>query len=244
MLTIGQLARYVGVSIKTVRVYHAKGLLPEPARDASGYRRYTAADAVALIEVRTLAEAGVPLAQITRLRTATNDETSQALAEIDLQLGERLHMIEDTRRRLRRLAAGDDHILPREVEKHLAALRHLGFSQHWVAMETDLWILAYATHPDIAEALFEDQAQALEQPALLQLYLEYDQVHDLDPNDPRIDDLANRLVSATLARYGDAVPQGPPASDIPDLMQAAVNASSLAWRRLDRLIRSQLTRPT
>ncbi|MEU5400774.1 MerR family DNA-binding transcriptional regulator, partial [Streptomyces sp. NPDC005963] len=30
MITIGQLAGYVGVSIKTVRVYHAKGLLPEP----------------------------------------------------------------------------------------------------------------------------------------------------------------------------------------------------------------------
>ncbi|WP_226599950.1 MerR family DNA-binding transcriptional regulator [Streptomyces violascens] len=28
MITIGQLARYVGVPIKTIRVYHDKGLLP------------------------------------------------------------------------------------------------------------------------------------------------------------------------------------------------------------------------
>ncbi|MFJ1546391.1 MerR family DNA-binding transcriptional regulator [Streptomyces sp. NPDC088246] len=37
VITIGQLARYVGVSIKTIRVYHDKGLLPEPDRDASRY---------------------------------------------------------------------------------------------------------------------------------------------------------------------------------------------------------------
>jgi DNA-binding transcriptional MerR regulator len=67
VITIGQLARYVGVSTKTIRVYHNKGLLPEPDRDASGYRRYTAQDAVELIKIRTLAEAGVPLAKILNL---------------------------------------------------------------------------------------------------------------------------------------------------------------------------------
>ena len=48
MLTIGQLAAYAGVTVRTVRHYHAKGLLPEPARDHSGYRRYDAAAVVAL----------------------------------------------------------------------------------------------------------------------------------------------------------------------------------------------------
>lgn len=56
VITIGQLARYAGVSTKTVRVYHDKGLLPEPDRDASGYRRYGAQDAIDLIKIRTLAE--------------------------------------------------------------------------------------------------------------------------------------------------------------------------------------------
>ena len=40
MITIGQLARYAGVTIKAVRHYHKVGLLPEPERDHSGYRRY------------------------------------------------------------------------------------------------------------------------------------------------------------------------------------------------------------
>ncbi|MFB6620012.1 MerR family transcriptional regulator [Streptomyces sp. NPDC056367] len=63
MITIGQLARYVGVSVKTIRVYHDKGLFPEPERDGSGYRRYGADEVIALIKIRTLAEAGVPLAR-------------------------------------------------------------------------------------------------------------------------------------------------------------------------------------
>ena len=56
-LTIGQLAEYAGVTIKAVRLYHRRGLLPEPPRDTSGYRRYTAEDAIALVKIRTLAEA-------------------------------------------------------------------------------------------------------------------------------------------------------------------------------------------
>src|SRR5512135_817982 len=38
-ITIGQLARYAGVTIKAVRYYHRRGLPEEPPRDSSGYRR-------------------------------------------------------------------------------------------------------------------------------------------------------------------------------------------------------------
>ena len=43
MLTISQLAAYAGVTVRAVRHYHQIGLLPEPARDNSGYRTYNAA---------------------------------------------------------------------------------------------------------------------------------------------------------------------------------------------------------
>ena len=50
MLTISQLASYAGVTVRAVRHYHAKGLLPEPVRDHSGYRRYDAAAVVESIQ--------------------------------------------------------------------------------------------------------------------------------------------------------------------------------------------------
>lgn len=239
MITIGQLARYVGVSIKTVRVYHDKGLLPEPDRDASGYRRYGASDAIGLIKIRTLAEAGVPLARIRDLRDAADDEFQAALREIDDALTARLDDLRATQGRLRQLAAGQLSPLPAEVDAHLEQLAGWGFTPRWVDLMRDLWILVFATHPDHAIALFRDQAETLANPALRSLFLAYDRAHDLAADDPRVDDLARRITEATRIRYGSGVPAELDAgSEIPALIQGTVNASSPAWRRLDTLIRA------
>jgi DNA-binding transcriptional MerR regulator len=241
VITIGQLARYVGVSTKTVRVYHGKGLLAEPDRDASGYRRYTAEDAIDLIKIRTLAEAGVPLARIRVLKEAPDEAFQRALTEIDLDLTARIRRLRHTQRRLRGLASGPTRLLPAQVDHHLQQLGELGFSERWVTLERDLWILVFATHPEIAPELFGDQAQALTDPSLRQLYLDYDRAHDLDPEDPIITDLARRIIDATSQRYGSGdLPGQAPGSAIPQLIQGAVNASSPAWQRLDFLIRQAL----
>jgi DNA-binding transcriptional MerR regulator len=240
VITIGQLAGYVGVSTKTIRVYHDKGLLPEPARDASGYRRYGANDAIDLIKIRTLAEAGVPLARIRDLRAATHAEFQQALAGIDDELTARICGLRATQGRLRQLATGQLAPLPTEVGAHLEHLAGWGFTGRWVDLQRDLWILVFATHPDRATALFHDQAEILADPALRQLFLDYDHAHDLDADDPRIDDLARRITAATRDRYGvDELPELDEASEIPALIQGTVNASSPAWQRLDTLLRAQ-----
>lgn len=241
MITIGQLARHVGVSTKTVRVYHAKGLLTEPPRDAAGYRRYTARDVVELVRIRALAEAGVPLARIRELRTVPDNEFRRLLAEIEHDVAARIRTLQHTRSQLRRLRTGEPQVLPADVSRHLDSRAALGFSRRWIAMETDLWILAFATRPGTARELFDDQAHALTDPALRQLYLDHDAAHDLDPHDPAIDALADRIVAATRARYGDgALPGDVASSDVPALAQDAVNDSSPAWRRLDALVRGQL----
>ncbi|AGP52011.1 MerR family transcriptional regulator [Streptomyces rapamycinicus] len=241
MITIGQLASYVGVSIKTVRVYHDKGLLPEPDRDASGYRRYGANDAIELIKIRTLAEAGVPLARIRDLRSATDEEFQQALCEIDDELTASIRGLQATKGRLRELAAGRLAPLPTEVGAHLEHLDSWGFTSRWVDLQRDLWILVFATYPDRAIALFHDQAGTLAKPALRQLFLDYDHAHDLDADDPHIDGLARRIAKATRERYGPGeLPTLDAASEVPALIQGTVNASSPAWQRLDTLIRAQL----
>lgn len=241
VITIGQLARYVGVSTKTIRVYHDKGLLPEPERDASGYRRYGAGHAIDLIKIRTLAEAGVPLARIRDLRSATDEEFRQALHRIDAELSTRIHDLRATQERLRQLADGHPMAIPDEVRTHLEHLPRLGFSDRWVALQTDLWILVFATHPEIALTAFHDQAEILADPVLREMFLDYDHAYDLDPHDHRIEDLARRIVDATHKRYGTGdLPGQDTNSEIPALIQGAVNASSPAWHRLDTLIREQL----
>ncbi|MEU5880425.1 MerR family transcriptional regulator [Spirillospora sp. NPDC047279] len=240
MLTIGRLARYAGVTIKTIRVYHAKGLLAEPDRDASGYRRYTARDAVELIKIRTLAEAGVPLARIRELRTDPGIDLRKALHDVDGELTARIRELRRTQRRLRRLAEGDD-LLPEGVGDHLGRLREYGFSERWVTLQADLWVLVFATHPETAAELMGDQAQILAEPALRQIFLDYDRAYDLDPGDPFVRELADRAVRATRERYGSGeLPGQDITSDIPGLIQSTVNEASPAWRRIDALIRRQI----
>src|SRR5215467_10706430 len=71
--------------------------------------------------------------------------------------------------------------------------------------------------------------------------LDYDRAYGLDPNDPRLGDLAQRIVAATRSRYGPGdLPGQVTGSAIPALIQESINASSPAWQRLDTLIRAQL----
>src|SRR5215469_380672 len=107
VITIGQLAGYAGVTIKAVRHYHQRGLLAEPPRDASGYRRYSAQHAVDLIKIKTLAEAGVPLARINELLAADPDRFAAAIAEIDRNLQERAEQLVRTRERIAQLRTGN-----------------------------------------------------------------------------------------------------------------------------------------
>jgi DNA-binding transcriptional MerR regulator len=59
-LLIGDAARLSGLTSRAIRHYHAIGLLPEPARDASGYRRYGTADLITLVRIGRLRALGMP----------------------------------------------------------------------------------------------------------------------------------------------------------------------------------------
>jgi len=243
VLTIGQLARYTGVPAKTVRYYHSIGLLPEPARDISGYRRYIAGDAIALMKVRALAEAGIPLAQIPALLTASPADLATAIDQIDDDLEQHITRLQDTRRRLRTLTDRDPP-LPPGVANYLDLLRRVGLSREWVSMEHDLWILAFATHPEAAAALLADQYQAKTLAEVQQVYRDYDQARDLNPDDPRLKQLADRILRITRDRYSHQPPPAPPAdSPVPALIQDMINSTSPAWKRLDRYLRAGLANP-
>ena len=129
MLTIGQLAAYAGVTPRAVRHYHQIGLLPEPERDASGYRRYGASAVVALIKIRTLANAGVPLSKIGQMLHADAPAFDEAVQRIDSHLREEIERLETSRKQIAQLAAGDSLALPPEVTYYLGRLRQIGLSE-------------------------------------------------------------------------------------------------------------------
>jgi len=85
-VTIGQAAAFAGMTVKTVRHYHRRGLIEEPRRDTSGYRRYGSADLLRLVHIRTLAGAGVPLAEIGAILDADPDRFATALVDVERRL--------------------------------------------------------------------------------------------------------------------------------------------------------------
>ncbi|WP_205471088.1 MerR family transcriptional regulator [Nocardioides sp. SYSU D00038] len=195
MLTISQLADYAGVTVRAVRHYHAKGLLPEPERDHSGYRRYDAAAVVQLIRIRTLAEAGVPLSRVQELLEADEEQFATAVREIDRRLRAEIRERQQHRARVAQLAAGDSLALPPEAVAYVDRLRELGVPQRVVDMERDAWILVAAQLPDQMGPLMALKSAQLETPAVTELYRDMVDVADWDADDPRLPAFADRLVA-------------------------------------------------
>jgi DNA-binding transcriptional MerR regulator len=170
MLTIGRLASYAGVTIRAVRHYHQIGLLPEPERDASGYRTYDAVAVVRLIRIRTLAEAGVPLARVRELLDADPETFAAAITEIDRQLRAQIRAAQEHRRRIARLGGGDSLAVPEEVVDYLNRLRAVGAPAALIEAERDAWILMAARWPESIPAIMVGKVAQLANPSVVRLY--------------------------------------------------------------------------
>jgi DNA-binding transcriptional MerR regulator len=245
MLTIGQLAAYAGVTIKAVRHYHQRGLLAEPPRDSSGYRRYSAQHAIQLVKIKTLAEAGVPLARIKELLAAHPNGFAAAIAEIDRALAERAVALQRARERVAQLQTGDRLFVSPEVADYLGRLLALGVSLSTVQRERDLWILLQAVSPQQAASWIADKGAALADPEFCALYLAYDAAFHWSPNDPRLDGLAERTQRWIANRPATPGTDKGPAPD-PAIVRliAEGGASSPAWDRLTAMVREGRRSPS
>ena len=253
MLTISQLASYAGVTVRAVRHYHAKGLLPEPGRDHSGYRRSDAAAVVDLIRIRTLADAGVPLSRVKDLLAAGDEEFAAAVAEIDKRLRAEVRERQRHRGRIAQLAAGDSLALPPEAVAYLQRLREFGIPERMVEGERDAWILVAAQLPDQMAMLMTLKTAQLEEPAVIELYRDLSEAIDWEPDDPRIPVLVDKLVASIGAteaeweNYEDARvlrrTRRPARHGVPHLGADRTPPGSPRRTRLDRLDKTRAREP-
>ncbi|GGR47627.1 helix-turn-helix domain-containing protein [Streptomyces griseomycini] len=82
LLTIGELARATGLSVRTIRYWSDEGALPPAARSAGGYRLYDAGSVARLELVRTLRELGLGLADVRRVLTGETTVARVAAAHV------------------------------------------------------------------------------------------------------------------------------------------------------------------
>ena len=258
MLTISQLAAYAGVTVRAVRHYHAKGLLPEPERDHSGYRRYDAAAVVELIRIRTLAEAGVPLSRIQELLGADEAAFAHAITEIDQRLRAEIRERQQHRQRIARLAAGDSLALPQVVTDYMDRLRvTTDAPERLMEIERDAWILIAARWPERIPEFIADKHAQLDDPLIRRLYRVAGQIVTGDDTEEHLESAADLLVEIAeqAAASGDLERQDETMGDMGfiDLLDNLVlDANPLTsrlqelmaergwsgWNRLERVDRS------
>ena len=151
-LSVTKVAEVVGLTPRAVRYYHSIGLVPEPPRDNSGYRRYGGKEVIELVRVARLRALGMPLPQIAQRVSATDSEDvslADALGALADELDAEINRIAASRDRLRELARSETFDQP--VKALTEALQDQGVlgpadrlrsSEQWVAAVLD------AVHPE------------------------------------------------------------------------------------------------
>ncbi|MEI5007739.1 MerR family transcriptional regulator [Streptomyces sp. PmtA] len=88
--TIGELAERAGVTVKTVRFYSDRGLLPESGRSAGGHRRYGPEALDRLRLIRSLRGLDLPVPEVGRVL----DHGDEALGDaLESAIGDRLQVL-------------------------------------------------------------------------------------------------------------------------------------------------------
>jgi len=94
-----ELADLAGTTLKTVRHYHALGLLDEPERASNGYKQYGVRHLVRLLQIRRLSDLGLPLAQIATMGRADEDP-DEAIRAVDAELAATIERLQRIRAEL------------------------------------------------------------------------------------------------------------------------------------------------
>jgi DNA-binding transcriptional MerR regulator len=82
LLTIGELARATGLTVRTIRYWSDEGVLTPVTRSAGGYRLYDAASVARLELIRTLRELGLGLADVRRVLAGERTVAEVAAAHV------------------------------------------------------------------------------------------------------------------------------------------------------------------
>jgi MerR family copper efflux transcriptional regulator len=102
-MTIGRLAKQVGVNIDTIRYYERNGLIPEPVRRASGYREYEITDVQRLRFIMRAKELGFTLAEVGELLSLSADRDVRGVKR---RAEQRLDQVEHKIKELQRVRRG------------------------------------------------------------------------------------------------------------------------------------------
>ncbi|MBF9336197.1 MerR family transcriptional regulator [Microbacterium lacticum] len=111
MLTSNKLAQLAGTTVRTLRHYHAVGVLEEPPRGPNGYRRYGVQDLITVLRIRRMSSLGLSLDQIRWILTSrSGGDTADIDAELDAldaSLAGQLERLQEQRQLIARIRSSE-----------------------------------------------------------------------------------------------------------------------------------------
>lgn len=202
-----EIAKLAGVSVRTLRHYHAIGLLPEPPRGENGYRDYSAGDLARLLRIKRLASLGFPLARIgdvldeidAGLQNADDLRGGTALDELDRELACQIDRLQEQRRTIALLKQQE---LDPDLPAHLARTAKILLDDERVALPANagdreaLLIVGHLFSEEDAANVEQVMAALDENGTLGQLAESQAWFDALDPRTPRED--IDRIVEEAI----------------------------------------------
>ncbi|MBQ0967998.1 MerR family transcriptional regulator [Streptomyces sp. RK23] len=199
---IGDAAAFAGTTPRAIRHYHAIGLLPEPERGADDRRRYGYDDMIRLLWIRKMAAVGIALEDI-RATFEPGTDIEQSLARLEESLAAQAAVIERRRAAVRNWRESGDplgllsplvtgrvrHLPPgslRRSDLDTLLVTERIFGPLGAALQADRFIVL-ATHPELRA---EDDRLTEAETAL---------DDSVDPDDPRVEEIAAQWCSHELA---------------------------------------------
>jgi hypothetical protein len=135
----------------------------------------------------------VPLARVQELLDATPEDFAKGVKEIDKELRAEIRRLQDNRKRIARLAAGESLALPQSAVDYLDTLRRLGVDERYIELERDAWIMVAARVPHLIDSVIAKKRQELADPDMVKLYRLLSEAVDWPADTPRIVEIADVL---------------------------------------------------
>lgn len=200
MLTIGEIAKSSGLTVRTLHHWDALGLLVPVERSAAGYRRYGADDVARLYRILALRRLGLSLEEIAGVLDREGPELAGAVRAHLARVEEGLAAQARLRDRLVRILEALDGDGAPSLDQLVDTIEVMTMHERYYTPE-QLEQLS-----ERADALGEDGMRQAEQDwADLLAEVDAERVKGTDPGDPRMQELAGRWV-ALIERFtgGDA----------------------------------------
>ncbi len=151
LLTVGELARRCGLTVRTLHHYDAIGLLSPCSRSGAGYRRYGQADIERLHRIQALRQLGLPLADIGHALSGPQqplaDVVDRQIAQLDRDLADAARLRERLLHLRTQLATGQSP----DLADWLDTLELMTMYEKYFTPE-ELKTLPLHTDPDVLPA--------------------------------------------------------------------------------------------